>query len=113
MGAKISGISSNLLSIEGVGALKGCTHRLLPDMIEVGSFIGLAAMTQSEITIKNVGYEHLGIIPDTFSRLGIHLEEKGMIFIFLHKKIMRSIPILMAPFSPLPMRYGRGSLLIC
>ena len=77
MGAKISGIGSNLLSIEGVDGLKGCTHRMLPDMIEVGSFIGLAAMTQSEITIKNVGYEHLGIIPDTFKRLGIQMELKG------------------------------------
>jgi len=77
MGAKISGIGSNLLTIEGVESLGGCTHRMLPDMIEVGSFIGLAAMTQSEITIKNVGYEHLGIIPDTFRRLGIHLELKG------------------------------------
>ncbi|MBI3502412.1 MAG: UDP-N-acetylglucosamine 1-carboxyvinyltransferase [Bacteroidetes bacterium] len=77
MGAKISGIGSNLLTIEGVEKLGGCTHRLLPDMIEVGSFIGLAAMTQSEITIKNVGYEHLGIIPDTFKRLGIQMELKG------------------------------------
>ncbi|HXC03987.1 MAG TPA: UDP-N-acetylglucosamine 1-carboxyvinyltransferase, partial [Bacteroidia bacterium] len=65
MGAKISGVGSNLLTIEGVGYLSGCSHRLLPDMIEVGSFIGLAAMTQSEITIKNVGYDHLGIIPNT------------------------------------------------
>jgi UDP-N-acetylglucosamine 1-carboxyvinyltransferase len=77
MGAKISGIGSNLLSIDGVDGLKGCTHRMLPDMIEVGSFIGLAAMTQSEITIKNVGYKHLGIIPDTFRRLGIQMELKG------------------------------------
>lgn len=77
MGAKISGIGSNLLTIEGVDALGGCTHRLLPDMIEVGSFIGLAAMTQGEITIKNVGYEHLGIIPNTFQRLGIQMELKG------------------------------------
>ncbi len=77
MGAKISGIGSNLLTMEGVDSLGGCSHRMLPDMIEVGSFIGLAAMTQSEITIKNVGYEHLGIIPDTFRRLGIHLELKG------------------------------------
>jgi UDP-N-acetylglucosamine 1-carboxyvinyltransferase len=77
MGAKISGIGSNLLSIEGVDSLGGCNHRMLPDMIEVGSFIGLAAMTQSEITIKNVGYEHLGIIPDTFGRLGIQMERKG------------------------------------
>ena len=77
MGAKISGIGSNLLTIEGVEKLGGCTHRMLPDMIEVGSFIGLAAMTQSEITIKNVGYEQLGIIPDTFKRLGIQMELKG------------------------------------
>lgn len=77
MGAKISGIGSNMLTIEGVDAMKGCSHRLLPDMIEIGSFIGLAAMTQSEITIKNVGYEHLGIIPDTFKRLGIKLERNG------------------------------------
>ncbi len=77
MGAKISGIGSNLLVIEGVEKLKGTTHRMLPDMIEIGSFIGLAAMTKSEITIKNVGYEHLGIIPDVFKRLGIQMELKG------------------------------------
>jgi UDP-N-acetylglucosamine 1-carboxyvinyltransferase len=71
MGAKISGISSNLLTIEGVTSLKGTTHRLLPDMIEVGSFIGLAAMTRSDITIKDVAYEELGIIPDVFRKLGI------------------------------------------
>jgi UDP-N-acetylglucosamine 1-carboxyvinyltransferase len=73
MGAKISGTGSNLLTIEGVSALSGCSHTILPDMIEVGSFIGLAAMTASEITIKNAGIEHLGIIPDSFSRLGIKL----------------------------------------
>jgi UDP-N-acetylglucosamine 1-carboxyvinyltransferase len=77
MGAKISGVGSNLLTIEGVDYLGGTTHRMLPDMIEVGSFIGLAAMTQSEITIKNVGYEHLGIIPSTFERLGIQMELRG------------------------------------
>lgn len=77
MGAKISGIGSNLLHIEGVSSLKGTTHRILPDMIEVGSFIGLAAMTQSEITIKNVGLAHLGIIPSTFQRLGIQMEFRG------------------------------------
>ncbi|MCG3168089.1 MAG: UDP-N-acetylglucosamine 1-carboxyvinyltransferase [Bacteroidia bacterium] len=77
MGAKISGIGSNMLTIEGIDTMTGCKHRLLPDMIEIGSFIGLAAMTQSEITIKNVGYEHLGIIPDTFKRLGIKLERRG------------------------------------
>lgn len=77
MGAKISGVGSNMLVIEGVKELQGCTHTILPDMIEIGSFIGLAAMTQSDITIKNVGYEHLGIIPSTFERLGIQLEKKG------------------------------------
>lgn len=77
MGAKISGISSNFLTIEGVKELGGCTHNILPDMIEIGSFIGLAAMTQSDITIRNVGYEHLGIIPSVFERLGIKLERKG------------------------------------
>jgi UDP-N-acetylglucosamine 1-carboxyvinyltransferase len=77
MGAKINGIGSNLLHIQGVKQLKGCFHSILPDMIEVGSFIGLAAMTQSEITIKDVGYEHLGIIPDTFARLGIKMERRG------------------------------------
>ena len=75
MGAKIDGIGSNLLTIEGVASLKGCSHALLPDMIEVGSFIGLAAMTGSEITIKNVGYDHLGIIPESFARLGINIKK--------------------------------------
>jgi UDP-N-acetylglucosamine 1-carboxyvinyltransferase len=77
MGAKISGIGSNLLTIEGVENLGGTEHRLLPDMIEIGSFIGLAAMTGSEITIKNVCYNELGIIPNTFKRLGIKLELRG------------------------------------
>lgn len=77
MGAKIAGIGSNLLTIEGVEYLKGTSHRMLPDMIEVGSFIGLAAMTQSEITIKNVSYDELGIIPNVFQRLGIKLEKRG------------------------------------
>lgn len=77
MGARISGIASNLLTIEGVEELHGCEHTVLPDMIEVGSFIGMAAMTQSEITIKNVSYENLGIIPDSFRRLGITLEQWG------------------------------------
>lgn len=77
MGANISGIGSNLLMIEGVDSLGGTEHTLLPDMIEVGSFIGLAAMTQSEITIKNAGVEHLGLIPQVFSRLGIKLELRG------------------------------------
>jgi len=77
MGAKISGIASNMLTIEGVDALGGTTHQMLPDMIEVGSFIGLAAMTQSEITIKNAGIEHLGIIPAKFQQLGIQMDFRG------------------------------------
>jgi UDP-N-acetylglucosamine 1-carboxyvinyltransferase len=77
MGANISGIGSNLLTIEGVESLNGTTHRMLPDMIEIGSFIGLAAMTGSEITIKDVHFEELGIIPTVFSRLGIKLERRG------------------------------------
>jgi len=77
MGAKISGIGSNLLVIEGVESLRGCTHTILPDMIEIGSFIGLAAMTHSDITIKNVAYDELGIIPDSFARLGIKMERIG------------------------------------
>jgi UDP-N-acetylglucosamine 1-carboxyvinyltransferase len=77
MGAKISGIGSNLLTIEGVEILHGCEHRLLPDMIEIGSFIGLAAMTKSEITIKDVAYPELGMIPDVFGRLGIQMELRG------------------------------------
>ena len=77
MGAKISGIGSNLLTIEGVKTLGGTEHRMLPDMIEIGSFIGLAAMTQSEITIKDVHFEELGIIPEIFRRLGIKLDRRG------------------------------------
>ncbi len=77
MGAKISGVGSNLLVIEGVESLGGCEHTMLPDMIEIGSFIGLAAMTRSEITIKNCRIEELGIIPDTFRKLGIELEFRG------------------------------------
>lgn len=77
MGAKISGVGSNLLVIDGVEALGGTTHRCLPDMIEIGSFIGLAAMTRSEITIKDVSYPDLGIIPTIFQRLGIQMELRG------------------------------------
>ena len=77
MGAKISGVGSNLLTIEGVEKLGGCNHRILPDMIEIGSWIGLAAMTRSEITIKNVSWENLGVIPSTFRKLGITLEQRG------------------------------------
>lgn len=77
MGAKISGIGSNLLTIEGVNKLNGCEHTMLPDMVEIGSWIGLAAMTRSELTIKEVSWENLGIIPDTFRKLGITIEKKG------------------------------------
>ncbi len=77
MGADISGIASNRLVIRGVKTLKGCEHTILPDMIEVGSFIGMAAMTASEVTIKNVSYGNLGIIPESFRRLGIQLEQRG------------------------------------
>jgi UDP-N-acetylglucosamine 1-carboxyvinyltransferase len=77
MGANISGVGSNLLRIDGVEALHGCRHRVLPDMIEVGSFIGMAAMTGSALTIANVAYPELGIIPDCFRRLGIELENRG------------------------------------
>ena len=77
MGAKINGIGSNLLYIDGVSSLEGCVHTILPDMIEIGSFIGMAAMTESEITIKNTAYDQLGIIPDSFRRLGISLERRG------------------------------------
>lgn len=77
MGAKISGIGSNFLTIEGVTKLNGCEHDILPDMIEIGSFIGLAAMTGSAITIKNVAYDELGIIPDSFRKLGIEIERRG------------------------------------
>jgi len=77
MGAKISGVGSNLITIEGVKYLAGCSHRILPDMIEIGSFIGLAAITKSEITIKNVSYKDLGIIPSVFTKLGIKIERKG------------------------------------
>jgi len=77
MGAQIEGIGSNLLYINGVDSLMGCNHTILPDMIEIGSFIGMAAMTESEITIKNTSYENLGIIPDSFRRLGIKFERRG------------------------------------
>ena len=86
MGAKITGIGSNLITIEGVESLGGCEHRILPDMIEIGSWIGLAAMTKSEITIKNVSWENLGQIPNVFRKLGITLEQKGDdIYIPAHK----------------------------
>jgi len=77
MGAKITGVGSNLLTIEGVESLGGCEHTILPDMIEIGSWIGLAAMTKSEITIKNVSWDNLGLIPNTFRKLGITIEKRG------------------------------------
>jgi UDP-N-acetylglucosamine 1-carboxyvinyltransferase len=87
MGAKVSGIGSNLLIIEGVESLGGCVHRILPDMIEIGSWIGLAAMTRSEITIKDVSWENLGQIPNVFRKLGITLEKRGDdIYIPEHKE---------------------------
>ncbi|MFZ9004759.1 MAG: UDP-N-acetylglucosamine 1-carboxyvinyltransferase [Robiginitalea sp.] len=87
MGARISGIGSNLLTIEGVTSLKGTDHRMLPDMIEIGSWIGLAAMTQSELTIKDVSWENLGQIPSVFAKLGIRMKRKGDdIYIPAHTK---------------------------
>ena len=77
MGANITGVGSNLIKIQGVKHLSGCTHKILPDMIEIGSFIGLAALTKSEITIKNVAYQQLGIIPNIFKKLGIKIQLKG------------------------------------
>ena len=77
MGAKVSGVGSNLLVIEGVEKMGGCEHKILPDMIEIGSWIGLAAMTKSEITIKNVSWDNLGVIPNTFRKLGITVERRG------------------------------------
>ena len=86
MGASITGIGSNLLTVEGVEQLRGCVHTVLPDMVEIGSWIGLAAMTRSEITIKNVSWDHLGLIPVTFRKLGINIERQGDdIFIPAHK----------------------------
>lgn len=87
MGAKIDGVGSNLIRIDGVESLKGCTHTILPDMIEIGSWIGLAAMTKSELTIKNVSWENLGLIPATFEKLGIHIQRKGDdVFIPAHRE---------------------------
>ena len=77
MGAEIEGIGSNLLTVNGKKSLHGASHRILPDMIEVGSFIGMAALTRSSITIKDVSWKNLGIIPESFRRLGVHLEQRG------------------------------------
>ena len=89
MGAHIEGIGSNLLTIQGVSTLHGCTHTILPDMIEVGSFIGLAAMTGSDITIKNASVENLGIIPDSFRRLVSPLSNKATTYIYPSTTFMR------------------------
>ena len=86
MGARIEGIGSNLLYIDGVNGLRGCNHTILPDMIEIGSFIGMAAITESEITIKNTSYDNLGIIPDSFRRLGINVERRGDDIFIPHQK---------------------------
>ena len=86
MGARIEGIGSNLLNIDGVNGLRGCNHTILPDMIEIGSFIGMAAITESEITIKNTSYDNLGIIPDSFRRLGIKVERRGDDIFIPHQK---------------------------
>jgi UDP-N-acetylglucosamine 1-carboxyvinyltransferase len=86
MGGRIEGIGSNLLHIDGVSGLRGCNHTILPDMIEIGSFIGMAAITESEITIKNTSYNNLGIIPDSFRRLGINVERKGDDIFIPHQK---------------------------
>jgi len=86
MGARIEGIGSNLLNIDGVNGLRGCKHTILPDMIEIGSFIGMAAITESEITIKNTSYDNLGIIPDSFRRLGINVERRGDDIFIPHQK---------------------------
>jgi UDP-N-acetylglucosamine 1-carboxyvinyltransferase len=85
MGARIEGIGSNLLYIDGVKELKGCTHTILPDMIEIGSFIGMAAITGSELTIKDVSYDNLGVIPDSFRKLGIKIERDGDDLIIPHQ----------------------------
>ena len=97
MGARISGVGSNLLTIEGVKSLHGAQHTLLPDMIEVGSFIGMAAITGSELRIKNVGYRDLGIIPDAFRRLGIKIKVEGDDMVIPVRHIISSTRSSMAP----------------
>ena len=98
MGARINGIGSNLLRIKGVESLQGCEHRCLPDMIEIGSYIGMAAMTQSDLTIRNVVYDELGVIPNTFSRLGDQFwSERVMTFTLRPRRTMRSDRLLTVP----------------
>ena len=109
MGANITGIGSNLLTIDGVDKLHGTEHTMLPDMVEIGSWIGLAAMTKSEITIKNVNWNQLGVIPNTFRKLGIELEQRGDdIYIPSqeHYKVQKFIDDLFLRF---PMRLGPDS----
>ena len=107
MGAHIEGIGSNRLTVQGVTRLSGCRHRLLPDMIEIGSFIGMAAMTASDITIEDVSLQNLGIIPESFRRLGIIVEQQETTCISLRKNAIPSNRLSMAPFSPFPMLPGR------
>ena len=114
MGANITGVGSNLLTIEGVSSLHGTDHTLLADMIEVGSFIGMAAMTGSEITIKNAGINHegkneLGIIPDVFRKLGIQMNTVATTSTSPHRNITRCRPSWTAASSPSPMRHGPAS----
>ena len=92
-----------IIHIDGVKNLKGCTHKILPDMIEIGSFIGLAAITKSEITIKNVEYEKLGVIPSVFSKLGIKIERKGDDNVIFHHKITTKLNHLLMANT-----FGRG-----
>ena len=116
MGANISGVGSNLLTIEGVNHLHGTEHTMLPDMVEIGSWIGLAAMTKSEITIKNVNWNQLGIIPDTFRKLGIQLREAGKTFTFLHRNTIRYKSLLTVLSLLLPMLLARlhsGLIVYC
>ena len=113
MGAKIDGIASNKLIITGVESLQGTEHTILPDMIEVGSFIGLAAMTQSDIIIKNAGIEHLGVIPDKFQQLGIKLNFNGDDIHIPEQDIYEIQTFLMAQCLLFMMHRGRGLHLTC
>ena len=108
MGARISGIGSNLLVIEGVKELRGTEHRMLPDMIEIGSFIGLAAMTQSELLIKDCRVSELGQIPDKFRQLGIQLEIQGDDIYVPQQDLYKFKHILTARYSHYMTIHGRG-----
>lgn len=111
MGAKISGIGSNLLTIEGVEKLHGCEHRILPDMIEIGSFIGMAALNQSSLTIKNCACKHLGIIPYTFKKLGIDFDIVDDDIVIHEQDCYEVKRIWTAPSSLLLTLRGRASRL--